>query len=126
MYVWGKGDGMSWTSQDGPRSNDLASTCVALTFDPDEYLQYLDDEDWTDDQKREFIQILWEIIVGFVDLGFDLHPVQQALDSSMPELEVESPDMVASEDISRKPETRPAACHETSTVARTDSCSASA
>lgn len=61
----------------------------ALSFDAQEYLHFLEDCDWTEDQKREFIEALWQIIVGFVDMGFDLHPIQQVMDSPKT-LEVDS------------------------------------
>ena len=32
-------------------------------------------------EKREFLEALWSIIVAFVDLGFGIHPVQQAMES---------------------------------------------
>ena len=54
----------------------------ALTFNAQEYCHFLADCDWTEEQKLEFIATLWQIIVGFVDLGFNLHPVQQVIDIS--------------------------------------------
>ena len=45
-----------------------------LTIDWERYGRYLDDSDLTEDQKRQFLQTLWDIIVSFVDLGFRLNP----------------------------------------------------
>ena len=50
----------------------------SLTIDWDLYGSYLEDSDMSDEQKREFIQTLWNIIVNFIDLGFGVHPIQQA------------------------------------------------
>lgn len=50
----------------------------SLTIDWDLYGSYLADSDMSDEQKREFIQTLWNIVVSFVDLGFGVHPIQQA------------------------------------------------
>lgn len=50
-----------------------------ITLDVSLFEEYLADSSLTDDQKREFLEVLWSIIVGFVDLGFGIHPVQQAL-----------------------------------------------
>lgn len=50
-----------------------------LDIDWDLYGTYLADADMTDDQKRDFIQMLWNIMVAFADLGFRAHPVQQAI-----------------------------------------------
>ena len=72
-----------------------ASRRPALEFDPADYLRFLEDCEWTDDQKREFIEALWQIIVGFVDLGFDLLPVQQVMDGTKT-LEVDSSGVLAS------------------------------
>lgn len=41
--------------------------------------KYLKDWDATPEQKQEFIDTLWQIIVAFVDLGFGIHPAQQVL-----------------------------------------------
>jgi hypothetical protein len=48
-----------------------------LTIDYALYEQYLEGADLSDDQKQEFLDALWSIIVGFVDLGFGVHPLQQ-------------------------------------------------
>lgn len=50
----------------------------SVEIDYERYEQYFEDSDLTDDQKREFIAALWSIIVNFVDLGFGVHPAQQA------------------------------------------------
>ncbi len=50
----------------------------ALTLDVALYENYLTDSDLSEDQKREFLETLWSIIVAFVDLGFGVHPLQQA------------------------------------------------
>jgi hypothetical protein len=42
----------------------------SLTVDWDLYAEYLEQSDLSDDQKREFIETLWAIVVSFVDLGF--------------------------------------------------------
>ena len=51
---------------------------TALSFDYEEYAPYLEDSDLTEEQKREFLETLWNIMVSFVDLGFGIHPIQQA------------------------------------------------
>jgi hypothetical protein len=49
----------------------------ALTIDYALYEKHLEQSDLTDEQKQEFLDTLWSIIVGFVDLGFGVHPLQQ-------------------------------------------------
>lgn len=53
-----------------------------LTFDPVEYVGQLEDCDLTEAQQTELLQLLWQIVVQFVDLGFGIHPVQQAVDKT--------------------------------------------
>ncbi|MBL1419272.1 MAG: hypothetical protein COC24_002060 [Alphaproteobacteria bacterium] len=43
----------------------------------------LKDSSLTDNQKREYLQIVWSFVVGCVDLGFDIHPVQQACEQKL-------------------------------------------
>jgi len=50
----------------------------ALSIDWDLYLEYLKDSDLSEQQKREFIETLLAIVISAVDLGFGVHPVQQA------------------------------------------------
>lgn len=49
-----------------------------LTIDWERYGKYLDESDLSDAEKREFLQTIWAIVVSAVDLGFGVHPVQQA------------------------------------------------
>ncbi|MGB7433196.1 MAG: hypothetical protein WA921_12090 [Ahrensia sp.] len=49
-----------------------------LTIDYALYAHYLENSDLSDEQKQEFLTTLWNLIVGFVDLGFGVHPLQQA------------------------------------------------
>ena len=52
-------------------------------FDPAEYAEFFeDDDDLTDEQKRELLEIIWNIVVTFVDLGFGVEATQQALASA--------------------------------------------
>ena len=50
----------------------------ALTIDWDLFGQCLENSDLSDDEIRETIQVYWSIVVGFVDLGLGIHPVQLA------------------------------------------------
>ncbi|MEH6521119.1 hypothetical protein [Sulfitobacter sp.] len=49
-----------------------------LTIDWDAYLPFFEDQDISEEDKHALIEALWSIVVGFVDLGFSVHPVQQA------------------------------------------------
>ena len=49
-----------------------------LEIDLDHYQSYLDDPSLSADQREEIIGALWMIISAFVELGFGVHPAQQA------------------------------------------------
>lgn len=51
---------------------------MALTIDWELYKTYLKDCDWSEDKKQEFLETLWSVVVGFVDLGFCVHPLQNS------------------------------------------------
>jgi hypothetical protein len=73
------------------------SGAPALSFDAEAYRHFLADCDWTDEQKDEFTEALWQIVLNFVDLGFGLHPAQQ-VGNNMPTLAADSPSVVASDE----------------------------
>lgn len=49
-----------------------------LTIDWELYGKYLEESDLSDAEKRAFLETIWSIVVSAVDLGFGVHPVQQA------------------------------------------------
>ncbi|WPZ34510.1 hypothetical protein T8K17_25210 [Thalassobaculum sp. OXR-137] len=58
-----------------PRS---ATSPLSLEFDATEFAHFLSEADWSDEQKAEYITLIWSIVCEFVALGFNVHPVQQA------------------------------------------------
>ena len=48
-----------------------------LLLDVEKYQHMLDDSDLSETEKREFLQILWNMVCEFVALGFGVHPLQQ-------------------------------------------------
>lgn len=65
-----------------PPSNETTKTQqpsqqIGLTFNWEDWLPYFEDETISDAQKREMIETLWQIVIAFVDLGFELNPHQQ-------------------------------------------------
>lgn len=71
-------DGMKITA--GHRDLKLefdASASRMLKVDVERYQSYLDDMDMTQSQKEEFLQAMWLMMVSFVELGFEVHPVQE-------------------------------------------------
>ena len=69
---------------EGPLLPDQKADAVAspsgnvLTFDPTEFIAHIAPLDMTDEQATELLGAIWSIMVAFVDLGFGIHPVQQA------------------------------------------------
>jgi hypothetical protein len=51
---------------------------LAIQFDAQEFAHFLDASDLTHNQKLDYIQTLWGIVLQFIDLGFGIHPLQQA------------------------------------------------
>ena len=44
----------------------------SVQFDWTDWLPYLEDSDIPEAQRQEWIETLWAIVLGFVDLGFDV------------------------------------------------------
>jgi len=72
----------------------------SLTIDYQLYEQYLADSELSDEQKREFLNTLWQIVVGFVDLGFGVHPLQQACEQPIDLGSIDLNNVVTSNDLS--------------------------
>jgi hypothetical protein len=53
-----------------------ASARPVITVDVEKYQALLDGSDLSPEQKEEFLQALWLIVVTFVELGFGVHPLQ--------------------------------------------------
>ena len=61
------------------QSENAAPTAMpSISIDWDFYAQFLKDVNMSDDEKLEFLQALVSIVIGFVDLGFNVHPAQLA------------------------------------------------
>lgn len=58
------------------------TTSPTLSIDVKLYQHYLDNADLTEEQKQELLQTLWQIICEFVQIGFNISPVEQAQYSS--------------------------------------------
>jgi hypothetical protein len=61
----------------GPRPGAAASRRPALTLDVARYEAMLADPALSEAERTALLEALWEIMVGFVDLGFHIHPLQQ-------------------------------------------------
>ena len=57
---------------------DAAQKSVALpvlTIDYRDFVYLLEADDLSEDQKREYLETLWNIVMMFIDMGFGVHPV---------------------------------------------------
>lgn len=63
-------------------SQDVSKQAKRIEIDVAKYQAMLDDEDYTEAQKEQVLHALWSIVCNFVELGFEVHPVQQALGAS--------------------------------------------
>lgn len=80
-----------------PHNDDLSSPIPrpTLSLDWEVYAAMLENSDMPLDQQRELIETLWSIVVMFVDLGFDLNPVQQICGQSEDALSDDPPNLVS-------------------------------
>jgi hypothetical protein len=62
-----------------PLSTPDAKGFTPLQFDPASYRAHVADLGLDADHEAELLRTLWAIMSGFVDLGFRIHPVQQAV-----------------------------------------------
>ena len=51
-----------------------------LELDLARYEAMLDDQDMSEEDKQALIEALWSVVVSFVEMGFNVHPIQQALE----------------------------------------------
>ena len=65
------------TMVDHNKPDAVSTARPALKLDVERYEKMLNDCDLTEEQRQDFLETIWSIIVGFVDLGFDIHPLQQ-------------------------------------------------
>ncbi|GFE65540.1 hypothetical protein [Litoreibacter roseus] len=50
----------------------------SIEIDTKRYDAYLEDASLTASERAEVLKALWTIVSGFVELGFEVHPAQQA------------------------------------------------
>lgn len=64
---------------------------LTVQFDHSDYMQYLDGMDVTDEQAKEMLMALWNIMVQFVDFGFDVNTGAERNSQSVAKLDSETP-----------------------------------
>jgi hypothetical protein len=61
-----------------PPINGWQTPNLVLEVDVAKYLEFTKDMEITEDQQRQLIEAMWQIMMAFADVGFGIHPVQQA------------------------------------------------
>ncbi|MFD2741677.1 hypothetical protein ACFSUD_19150 [Sulfitobacter aestuarii] len=56
---------------------DAATSKKTLSIDVERYQHMLDELGLSEEQKDQFLEALWSIIIAYVDLGFEVHPAQE-------------------------------------------------
>ena len=59
-------------------TTDILKRKPTVEIDVDYYQSIIDDPGVSEARKRELIAIIGRIVIQFIDIGFDVHPVQQA------------------------------------------------
>lgn len=77
-----------------PRLDTSGGGPPMVSVDIEEFAHFLDETGWSDEQKAEYLQALWGVVVEFAMLGFGFHPVQQAQNTcgQLPESAAPRPD----------------------------------
>lgn len=65
------------------RSQSEKQSPLTLTVDYRKYTEFLEEATLTEAEKAAFIDSLWSVIVSFVDLGFQVHPMQDVCESDL-------------------------------------------
>ena len=78
-----------------PKGSPSDTSRPSLSIDWEFYATMLEDSDMPLEQQKELIETLWSIVVAFVDLGFDLSPVQQICGEANDPLPDCPPDIVS-------------------------------
>lgn len=62
-------------------NEDKVAARPALQIDWEFYARFLEESDVSESEKQELLEALWSVVCTFVDLGFGIEPVQQAIES---------------------------------------------
>ena len=78
-------------------SEKQASGLPSVHIDWQRYEAFLQDGDMSEEDKRAFIETLWNIMLTFVDLGFGLDPTSQVCEKEPKIIHTRNSDMIKSE-----------------------------
>ncbi len=57
-----------------------AGSFAPLRFDSARYMQFVKDEELTEEQAIALLRACWELFVAQVDIAWGIHPIQQVVD----------------------------------------------
>ena len=70
-------DEFNTTGRDDHDGKELLPSRNILAVDVERYQAYLDNQNLTDAQKEELLQALWSIMMFFVQIEYEVHPLQE-------------------------------------------------
>ncbi len=59
------------------------ATWSALKLDYDRYDELFDSLEISDEEKREYLETIWSVVVAYIDLRLSNHPVQQVCEQDL-------------------------------------------
>lgn len=57
-----------------------------MTLDVEKYQRYFDDSSLSEEEKLQFLEAMWTIILCFVDLGFSVEPSEKSCGQKLEEI----------------------------------------
>lgn len=69
-------------------SNGISFALGVPQFDAEEFREFIDKIDATEEQKIEYLQLLWKIAITFVDISFGVDSTQRVVPTG---IEIDSP-----------------------------------
>lgn len=54
----------------------------SVKFAPEAYARFVIDSGMTEEQQEEYLDMIWKIVLSFVDLGFGIESTQQAMEAN--------------------------------------------
>ncbi len=71
----------------------------ALSVDVVQFQHYLDDCEGSTEEKSEYLELVFQIVLHFVDLGYGIHPLNSAMEECCGQLsETPKPDTLTTPD----------------------------
>lgn len=67
---------------------------TSIKIDADRFEPYLNHPELSETERKELLEAVFAIVTGFIDLGFGIHPVQQACEQNEVYCEIATLDLM--------------------------------